>query len=162
MVFSKKRSILSNKHNTNSTIIDTPYFCYICCVCVQHFYDLHFGWMLVISLYKEDYLQVLHMCSLIIRCGYCDGCVPVNRFNNTSGMTVVTPSDRPKSVRNLCEIEVLVAFLYCHVGFFYFTVGVGAFVIGLSHISSFFHIIFKDLMIMHRERYTKYKKMGVS
>ena len=30
----------------------------------------------------------------------------VNRFNHTSGVTVVTPTDRPKSVRNRCVIEV--------------------------------------------------------
>ena len=34
----------------------------------------------------------------------------VNRFNHTSGVTVVTPTDRPKSVRNRCVIGVLVAF----------------------------------------------------
>ena len=53
-------------------------------------------------------------------------------------MTVVTPTDRPKSVLNRCVIEVLVAFLYCHVAFWIFSVGVGALVIGLSRISSFF------------------------
>ena len=31
---------------------------------------------------------------------------PVNRFNNTSGVTSVTPTDRPKSVRNRCVIKV--------------------------------------------------------
>ena len=30
----------------------------------------------------------------------------VNRFNNTSWMAVVTPTDRPKSDGNLCVIEV--------------------------------------------------------
>ena len=31
-----------------------------------------------------------------------------------------TPTDRVKSVRNRCVIEVLVAFLYCHVAFYIF------------------------------------------
>ena len=31
------------------------------------------------------------------------------------GVTVVTPTDRPKSVRNRCVIEVLVDFLCCHI-----------------------------------------------
>ena len=32
--------------------------------------------------------------------------MPVNRFNHTSWMVVVTPTDRPKSVRNRYVIEV--------------------------------------------------------
>ena len=31
--------------------------------------------------------------------------VLVNRFNQTSGVAVVTPTDRPKSVRKRCVIE---------------------------------------------------------
>ena len=30
----------------------------------------------------------------------------VNRFNHTSGVTAVTPTDRPESVCNRCVIEV--------------------------------------------------------
>ena len=36
----------------------------------------------------------------------------VNRFNNTSGVTAVTPTDRPKSVRNRCVIEVFGGFFH--------------------------------------------------
>ena len=32
---------------------------------------------------------------------------PVNRFNHTSGMIIVIPTDRPKLVRNRCVIMVL-------------------------------------------------------
>ena len=39
--------------------------------------------------------------------------MPVNWFNNTSLMVVVTQIDRHKSVRNRCVIEVFVAFLCC-------------------------------------------------
>ena len=53
-------------------------------------------------------------------------------------MTAVTPTDRPKSVRNRCVIEVLVAFLYCHVAFWIFLLSEGAFVIRPSQISFFF------------------------
>ena len=35
-------------------------------------------------------------------CGYREGWITVNRFNRTSWMTVVTPIDRPKSIRNRC------------------------------------------------------------
>ena len=67
-----------------------------------------------------------------------EGWHPVNRFNHTSWVAVVTPTDRPKSVRNRCVIEVFMACLCCRVAFLDFSVGVGAFVIGLSQISSFF------------------------
>ena len=64
-----------------------------------------------------------------------------NRFNHTSGVTAVIPTDRPKSVRNRCVIKVLVAFFMLSRCFLDFSVGVGAFVIGLSQISSFFSAI---------------------
>ena len=47
-------------------------------------------------------------------------------------LAIVTPTDRPKSVLNRCVIEILSR---C---FLDFSVGVGAFVIGLSQISFFF------------------------
>ena len=47
--------------------------------------------------------------------------------NQTSWVAVVTPTDRPKSVRNRCLIE-----LFCGVVCVDISVGVGAFVIGLE------------------------------
>ena len=47
-------------------------------------------------------------------------------------MTVVTPTDRPKSVRTHCVIDVLAAFFVLSRCFLDFSVDVGAFVIGLS------------------------------
>ena len=35
-----------------------------------------------------------------------EGWDPVNQFNHTSWVAVVTPTDRPKSVRNHCVIKV--------------------------------------------------------
>ena len=61
----------------------------------------------------------------------------VNRFIHISLMAVVTPTDHPKSVPNRCVIQLLMAFLCCDVALD-FSVGVGAFVIGLSQISFFF------------------------
>ena len=52
-------------------------------------------------------------------------------------MAVVTPTDCPKSVRNRCVIEAFCCVIMLS-RFYYFSVGVGAFVIGLSRISSFF------------------------
>ena len=63
---------------------------------------------------------------------------PVNRFNHTSSVAIVTPTDRPKSVRNRFLIEVFGGVFVFSRCFFDFSVGVGAFVIGLSQISSFF------------------------
>ena len=53
-------------------------------------------------------------------------------------MTVVTPTDRPKSVRNRCVIEVFGGVFVLSRCFLDFSVDVGAFVIGLTQISSFF------------------------
>ena len=52
-------------------------------------------------------------------------------------MSVVTPTDRPKSICNRCVIKVLVALLRCPL-VVDFSVGIGVFVIGLSQISFFY------------------------
>ena len=54
-------------------------------------------------------------------------------------MTVVTPTDCPKLVRNRCVIELFLwRCLCCHFAPFDMSVGVEVFVIGLSQISSSF------------------------
>ena len=62
---------------------------------------------------------------------------PVNQVNHTSWVAVVTPSDCPKSVRNRCLIELFCGVVYVVTCPFDISVGVGAFVMGLSQISSF-------------------------
>ena len=52
-------------------------------------------------------------------------------------MAIVTPTDRPKSVRNRCVIEVFGGVFVLSRCFLDFSVGVGAFAIGLSKNSSF-------------------------
>ena len=64
--------------------------------------------------------------------------ISFNRFSHTSGVTVYTPTDRTKSVRNRCVIKVFGAFVMLSRCFLDLSVGVGAFVIGLSQISFFF------------------------
>ena len=54
-------------------------------------------------------------------------------------MTAVTPTDRTKSVRNRCVIEVFCDLFKLLPSFLYFSVGVGPFVMGLSQISSLFN-----------------------
>ena len=44
----------------------------------------------------------------------------MNDLNFSSGVAVLTPSDRPKSVRNRCVIQVLVPFLCYHFAFSHF------------------------------------------
>ena len=53
-------------------------------------------------------------------------------------MAIVTPTDRPKSVRNRCVIEVFGGVFVLSRFYLDLSVGVGVFVIGLSQISSFF------------------------
>ena len=55
-------------------------------------------------------------------------------------MAVVTPTDRPTSVRNRCAIELFMALFVLSLCPFGISVGVGAFVIGLSQISFFFSL----------------------
>ena len=62
---------------------------------------------------------------------------PVNQVNHNSWVAVVTPTDRPKSVRNCCLIELFCGVVCVVTCPFDISVGVGAFVIGLGQISSF-------------------------
>ena len=62
----------------------------------------------------------------------------VNQVNHTSWLAVVTPTDRPKSARNRCVIELFVALFVLSLCPFSISVATGVFVIGLSQISSFF------------------------
>ena len=57
-------------------------------------------------------------------------------------MTAVTPTDRPKSVRNSCVIKVFGGVFMLSRCFLDCSVGVGVFVTGLSQISSFFSYSF--------------------
>ena len=57
--------------------------------------------------------------------------------NHTSLVAVVTPTDRPKSVRNRCLIELFYGVVCVITCPFDISVGVEAFVIGLSQISFF-------------------------
>ena len=63
-----------------------------------------------------------------------------NKFNHTCMVAIVTQTCRPKSVHNRCEIDVFGGVFVLSRCFFDFSVGVGAFVIGLTQISSFFSI----------------------
>ena len=57
--------------------------------------------------------------------------------NHTSWVALVTPTDRPKSVRNRCLIELFCGVVCVVTCPFDISVGIGAFGIGLGQISSF-------------------------
>ena len=63
-------------------------------------------------------------------------------------MTAVTPTDRPKSVRNSCVIKVFGGVFMLSRCFLDCSVGVGVFVTGLSQISSFFSLYIKPPAIV--------------
>ena len=95
-------------------------------------WPLRFGWLLVRSLDKKDYLQIFKWgpfdytaFAVSEKVGYAE----TAWFNHTSWIAV-TPTDCPKLVRKRCVIEVLVAFWCCQlVG--KFSVGKGAFAVFL-------------------------------
>ena len=101
-------------------------------------------WLLVCSQYKEVDLQVFfNVCpfdyTAVAGSGKGGGRKPVN---HTSWVAVVTPTDRPKSVRNRYLIELFVALLVLSLcPFDMSSVGEGAFVIGLSQIFSFLSLL---------------------
>ena len=90
-------------------------------------WPLRVVWLLVCCLYKEVYLQVFKCVSFWSHgcCGEWEG-GPVNQVHHTSWVAVVTPTDRPKSVRNCCLIEFFCG-VVCDVTlpFWTFSVGVG-------------------------------------
>ena len=108
--------------------------------CTYRFvWHLRFGWLLVCCLYKEVYLQIFRCVSFWFHgcCGEWEGWAhkPVN---HARWVAVVTPTDRPKSVRNRCVIELFVTLFVLWLCPFDIPAGEGAFVIGLSQISSLF------------------------
>ena len=102
-------------------------------------WPLRFWWLMICCLHKEVYLQILDVCPSDYTAVAGSGKVgPVNQVNHTSWVAVVTSTDRPKSVRNRCVIKLFVALFVLSLCPFGISVGVGAFVIRLSQISSFF------------------------
>ena len=75
--------------------------------------------------------------------------------NHTSWVAVVTPTDRPKSVRNRCLIELFVALFVLSLCPFDISVGVGAFVIGLSQISSFLSLLSIQYVFARSDEFLK-------
>ena len=70
-------------------------------------WPLRLVWLLVWCLYKEVYFQIFKCLSFWLHgcCREWEG-GPVNQVNHTSWVAVVTPTDRPNSVRNRCLIDL--------------------------------------------------------
>ena len=102
---------------------------------------LRLVWLLLCCLYKEVYLQIFKCVSFWLHgcCREWEG-GPVNQISHNNWLAVVTPTDRPKSVRNCCLIELFFGVVCVVTCLFDISVGVGAFVIGLGQISSFLYV----------------------
>ena len=108
---------------------------------ISFFYTIHFHISANCKTISACSCPRFHNC-----CRELEGWDPGNRFNHTSWVAIVTPTDRPKSVWNRCVIEVFGCFFMLSRCFLDFSVGVGAFVIGLSQISSFFSFEWCDII----------------
>ena len=111
--------------------------CYFTCI---DFYDLSAWGGCWFAVYIRRFIyKFLNLCPFDYTAVAGSGKVgPINQVNHTSWVAVVTPTARPKSVRNRCVIALFVALFVLSLCFFGISVGVGAFVIGLSQFSSFF------------------------
>ena len=95
---------------------------------------------LLLDVCPRSYVEFLKVCPFDYTAVVVVGCLRSrNRFNPTCWVAVVASADRPKSARNRCVIyEVLCGSFVLSNCFLEFSVGVGAFVIGLSEISPSF------------------------
>ena len=111
---------------------------HLCFTCID-FYDLSAWGGCWFDVYIRRFIyKFLNVCPFDYTVVAGSGKVgPVNQVNHTSWVAVVTPTDRPKSVRNRCLIELFCGVVCVVTAPFDISVGVGAFVIGLSQISSF-------------------------
>ena len=110
----------------------------LCCLCID-FYDISAWSGCWFDVYIRRFIyKFLNVCPFDYMAVGGSGKVgPVNQVNHTSWVAVATPTDRPKSVRNRCLIELFVALFVLSLCPFDISMSVGAFVIGLSQISSF-------------------------
>ena len=80
-------------------------------------------------------------------CGLWEGWNPEYRFHPTSWVDVATPIEQPKSLRNRCVIDIFGSAFCFELSrcFLNFSMGVLAFVKGLSRIVSFFLLQIKEM-----------------
>ena len=80
---------------------------HLCFTCIG-FYDLYaWGGCLFVVYIRRFIYKFVNVCPFYYTAVAASGKVrPVNQVNHTSWVAVVTPTDRPKSVRNRCVIEL--------------------------------------------------------
>ena len=114
------------------------YIYHLCFKCID-FYDLSAwdGCLFVVYIRRFIY-KFLNVCPFDYTAVAGSGKVgPVHQVNHTSLVAVVTPTDRPKSVRNRDVIELFLALFELSLCPFDISVGVWVIVRGLSQISFF-------------------------
>ena len=89
------------------------YIYYLCFTCTD-FYDLSaWGGCWFVVYIRRFIYKFLNVCPFDYTAVAGNGKVgPVNQVNHTSWVAVVTPTDRPKSVRNRCVIELFCGVVY--------------------------------------------------
>ena len=117
----------------------------------QWYKQLFFNWRIVVHRQATVFKCVFFW--LHGFCGKWEGWDPVNWFKHTSWMAIITPTDRLKSVRNRCIIEVFGGVFVLSRCFLDYSIGVWAFVIGLGQISSFFYLERSNVKVKATARY---------
>ena len=107
----------AREHIARSTTYSNGYLSiflkyYLCCHvwwCTTFLWPLSLGWRIIYILKCASFW--LH-----VFCGWLERWVPVNWFNHTSWMAVVTPIDHPKSVRNRFDgvFVLLIGFFFLY------------------------------------------------
>ena len=94
---------------------------HLCFTCID-FYDLSAWGGCWFDVYIRRFIyKFLNVCPFDYTAVAGSGKVgPVNQVNHTSWVAVVTPTDRPKSVRNRCLIELFVALFVLSLPFWHF------------------------------------------
>ena len=115
-------------------------------VCVPHFYDIS----ALVGCWSSVYIR-----KIIYK-----GSAVVNRFNHTSGVTTVTPTDRPKSVHNRCVIKIFGGVFYVVTLLFGFLCGCR----GFCHIteSDLFLFLFEQVQSQGRTNHIREWKIKVA
>ena len=117
---------------------------HLCCTCIDFYYLSTSGGCCFVVYIRRFIYKILNVCPFDYTAVAESGKVrPVKPVNHTSWVAVVTPTDRPKSVRSRCVIDLFVALFVLPLCPFDISVGVEVLFIGLSQISSFFSYPFR-------------------
>ena len=105
--FASKRTSISRPFRMSLYIFLFYIICHLCFTCID-FHDLSaWGSCLFVFFRRRFIHNFFNLCPFDYSAVAGSGKVgPVNQVNHTSWVAVVTPTDRPKSVRNRCVIEL--------------------------------------------------------